>query len=210
MHILFNGCSLTWGDELKNRLEERYSTLVSNYYQAEHVNLSDCGRSNDAITRTTMQWFADGNTTDLAIIQWSIISRFEGYDDLNKRYIHVTVDKKSKWDAYYKQYYYDQLGIDCLYKNYYLLEQYFIKNNIKYFFMFHDCWNQFMDIDSVWKHFIIKKDFHFLRGNLSQQTILKNPLIDNCHFKGTNGGHPNNLGHQAIANYVIKEIDNAL
>lgn len=211
MHLLFNGCSYTWGDELENKLEERFSTLVANHYQAEHANISDCGRSNDAIARTTMEWFADGNTTDLAIIQWTIISRFEGYDDLNKKYFHVTVDKKSKWEHFYKNYYYDQLGVDCLFKNYYLLEQFFIANNIKYVFMFHDCWsNTIINLDSVWKKFIIKKDFHFLRGMFSQNCILINPLIDDCHFKGTKGGHPNALGHQAISNYLIKEIGNAL
>lgn len=207
MHILFNGCSITWGDELKNREQDKFSTLVSDYYSAEHCNLSDCGRSNDAITRTTMQWFADGNTTDLAIIQWTIISRFEGYDDLNKKYIHITVDRKTKWDHFYKKYYYDQLGIDCLYKNYYLLEQYFIKNNIKYFFMFHDCWDDTItNLDSVWKQFLIKKDFHYLRGCDHHNTILK---TDASHFEGTKG-HPNEKGHQAISDYLINEINNAL
>ena len=89
MHIFFNGCSLSWGDELENKLEDRFSTLVANHYQANHVNISDCGRSNDAIARTTMEWFAAGFKTDLAIIQWSVISRFDGYDNLNKKYIHV-------------------------------------------------------------------------------------------------------------------------
>lgn len=215
MHILFNGCSYTWGDELENRIQDRFSTLVADHYKAEHCNLSDCGRSNDAITRTTMQWFADGNTTDLAIIQWSIVSRFEGYDQLNKHYIHVTVDKRGKWDTFYRQYYYNQLGIDCLFKNYYLLEQYFIKNNIKYFFMFHDCWDESIEkTDTVWKNYIIKNDFHYLRGCHYHNTILKNknvknPLSDDIHFKG-NHGHPNELGHRAIADYIIKEIDNAL
>jgi len=106
MKIFFNGCSFTWGDELENNLEERFSTLVANHYQAEHVNISDCGQSNDAIARTTMEWFADGNTTDLAVIQWTIISRFEGYDDSKKKYIHITADRKSKWDHFYRKYYY--------------------------------------------------------------------------------------------------------
>ena len=198
---------MTWGDELENKLEERFSTLVANHYQADYENISDCGRSNDAITRTTMQWFANGNKTDLAIIQWSVISRLEGYDDLNKRYINITVDTKTKWQEFYRKYYHNQLGVDTLFKNYYLLENFFIQNNIPYLFLIHDCWdNTVKNTNSVWKDFIIKKDFHILRDNLRDNLCDKENILDvDIHIR-PNKGHPNPLGHRTIADYVIDTI----
>jgi hypothetical protein len=203
MHIFYNGCSYTWGDELQNKEQERYGTLVSNHYNASHVNISERGRSNDAIARTTMEWFINGNTCDLAIIQWTVISRIDGYDPLRKQYIFVTTQTQTKWAEYYKKYYHDQLGVDTLFKNYYILEQFFIQKNIPYFFLFHDCWNDtIFTLDSVWKNLIIKKDFHVIKGNDYHKTIL-----DEIHFEGTKG-HPNSLGHQSIANYIIDNIGN--
>jgi hypothetical protein len=202
MHILFNGCSYTWGDELEHREQDRFSTLVSNYYKASYNNISDCGRSNDAITRTTMEWFTAGNTCDLAIIQWTIISRIEGYNPQEK-YVCVTTQTPYKWREYYTKYYHDQLGVDNLFKNYYLLEQYFIQQKIPYLFLLHDDWNKIITTtDSIWKQLIIKKDLHFLRGNLSDNDCI---LDLNNNIK-PNKGHPNPLGHQKISQHIIDTI----
>jgi hypothetical protein len=207
MHILFNGCSYTWGDELENREEERYSTLVSNHYCATHSNIAECGVGNDAITRKTIQWFNEGNTCDLAIIQWSLISRIEGYDLDNNRYLCVTTQTQYKWKEYYLKYYHDQLGIDTLFKNYYLLEQFFIQRNIKYFFLIHDCFDDLIyEKNSVWKNLIINKNLNVIRGNKKHNhTILINPCNDNIHFKG-NKGHPNAIGHRIISDYIIDNV----
>lgn len=206
MHILFNGCSYTWGDELDHRERDRFSTLVSNHYNASHSNISDCGVSNDAIARTTMEWFAEGNKCDLAIIQWTVISRIEGYNQKEHQYEHITTQTPKMWKRFYSYYYHHQLGVDTLFKNYYLLEQYFIKNNIKYFFLFHDCWeNIIFDTDSVWKELIVRKDFYCMRGNLHHNnTVLS---IEKNHFTEGNA-HPNELGHQVIANYIIDHNHN--
>jgi len=201
MHILFNGCSFTWGDELKNREQDRFSTLVSNHYHASHTNISHCGHSNDAITRTTMEWFAAGNTCDLAVIQWTVISRIEGYDINYKKYCCITTQTPYKWREYYSKYYHDQLGVDALFKNYYLLEHFFIQRNIPYVFLLHDCWSDtILNIHSVWKEFIIKKELYFLRGN---EEHTDNLLKDNKHIN-SNKGHPNELGHRVIADHIIK------
>jgi len=204
MHILYNGCSYTWGDELKDREQERFSALVSNHYNASHINISECGRGNDAIARTTMEWFVGGNTCDLAIIQWASISRMDGYDPQKQKYFCVTPKCKSKWDEYYKKYYHDQLGVDALFKNYYLLEQFFIQKNIPYFFLIHDCWDDIIfNLNSIWKTLIIKKELHIIKGHDRHKKILDKKL----HFDGTKG-HPSSSGHQAIANYIIDNIGN--
>lgn len=228
MKILFNGCSFTWGDELENREEHRFSTLVSRHYNASHANISACGVSNDAIARTTMEWFDAGNTCDLAIIQWTVISRIEGYNTDRNEYECVTVQSPKKWEGFYKRYYDNQLGVDCVFKNYYILEQYFLKNNIKYLFLFHDRWKKFtpipkdngkqqwteydvvdtmIEIPTVWRNLVVNKNFHFIAGNEMYNGVPADTLIiyKPEHYV-ENGGHPSKLGHQKIAEYIIDNI----
>lgn len=224
MHILFNGCSYTWGDELEYRERDRFSTLVSKHYNASHANISGCGRSNDAIARTTMEWFDAGNTCDVAIIQWTVISRIEGYNTDRNEYECITVQSPKKWQEFYKRYYDHQLGVDCVFKNYYILEQYFLKNNIKYLFLFHDHWKQYtpisksnkhgdkwveydsidpiLDYPCVWRNMIESKNFHFILGNMDENVRI---LWDENHFvKGR--GHPSILGHELLSEYIISQI----
>ena len=46
MKILFHGCSITWGDELEDRENERYSKLVSDKFDTKENNIALCGNSN--------------------------------------------------------------------------------------------------------------------------------------------------------------------
>ncbi len=46
MKILFHGCSITWGDELEDRENERFSKLVCDILCVEENNLAHCGNSN--------------------------------------------------------------------------------------------------------------------------------------------------------------------
>ena len=55
MDILFVGCSITWGDELKDRLNTRYSKLVCDALGANEHNIAECGQSNDWIARRTVE-----------------------------------------------------------------------------------------------------------------------------------------------------------
>ena len=49
MSLCFSGCSITWGDELQNKFLERYSTLVSNHYDARPAKISAGGISIESI-----------------------------------------------------------------------------------------------------------------------------------------------------------------
>ena len=56
MKILFHGCSITWGDELEDRENERYSKLVSDKFDTKENNIALCGNSNDRIVRETIEY----------------------------------------------------------------------------------------------------------------------------------------------------------
>ena len=49
MTIFFNGCSITWGDELEEKEDQRYSTLIGHQLDADVVNIAQAGVSNDWI-----------------------------------------------------------------------------------------------------------------------------------------------------------------
>ena len=78
MSLCFSGCSITWGDELTDRVNERYSTLVSKHYGCEGVNLSQCGISNDCIVRNSINYLQN-NKADIVVIQYTVTSRLEYY-----------------------------------------------------------------------------------------------------------------------------------
>ena len=71
MKIYFDGCSRTWGGELENREQERFSSLICKKLDAEEYNISRGGASNERIVR---QLLVENDITDydLAIIQGAI------------------------------------------------------------------------------------------------------------------------------------------
>ena len=67
--ILYSiGDSVTWGAELENKEQERYSKLVANHLNAIDCNNASAGVSNDYIFRNTMrdinQWCDTGRIWD--------------------------------------------------------------------------------------------------------------------------------------------------
>ena len=74
--ILFDGCSWTWGDELEDKEAHRFSQLLSNMVNMDHVNIAEPLKSNNSILRTTLE-YCEKNTVDIAIIQFSCTSRTE-------------------------------------------------------------------------------------------------------------------------------------
>jgi hypothetical protein len=221
MQIFFNGCSYTWGDELDNRLKERYSRIVSTHFNAREINIARNGVSNDRISRTTMEWFARGNTCDLAVIQWTVISRFESY---NGSYIPVVVQDNT-FKSFYADYYDDQIGVNSTFKNAYLLEQFFISKKIKYIFLWHDCYNRWtMRIERnnagetwkewdkhdimlatpcVWRDLLVKNKFNFIRADPAEKDRC---ILNNETDYVSSKGHPNPQGHQKIAQRIIDSV----
>ena len=246
-NLLFNGCSYTQGSELQGinddfeyRDQHRYSHVISERLGKTYDNISMGGNSNDRITRETLDWFNAGNTCDLAIIQWSHINRLEYISPYAKHpVIFNPIFVITKWkgikkdheetklahDHYYKYCYNPMLGVYNFYKNLYILEQFFEKNNINYFmiklspsfFMGNQISKSLLNDDPndltnfYWKT-LCKHDFFnipSIRDTMIDIQDKKNFTPDYRHlgYQFLTGGHPSELGHQRIADFIISKID---
>jgi len=88
--IVFNGCSFTYGDELKGSRHPdgfEYDTHAEHTYAHKlaymlrgsgYLNLAQNGSSNDKIFRRTMEFLlTTSKPIDLLVVQWSTFGRFE-------------------------------------------------------------------------------------------------------------------------------------
>jgi len=244
-NILFNGCSYTFGGELEgldNDLEyrrtHRFSHLVANHFGMTYDNISIPGICNDLIVEDTIQWFREGNTCDVAIIQLTYPERTVWYDNEKKSYnirpniIDISKNFRMKRivssdqiarvsksievsKKYYTSIYCDYLGCQNYYKNVFLLKTYFSLKNIPHVILssapppksdigWNMMCNNVMIKNILGVSGIIgdKKDHpHYFCENYAEK--LKFHKNYNMYLVG---GHPNELGHQKIADYIIGEI----
>lgn len=93
-NVYVNGCSWTFGGELEGlegdheyREKHRWSQVIEDRCGVTVFNDSENGISNDGIVRKTMQWFAAGNTCDIALVQMTLMNRMEWMNEkTNKKY----------------------------------------------------------------------------------------------------------------------------
>ena len=204
--ILFDGCSWTWGDELENREKDRFSTLVSDHIGKNHTNISERGKSNDGILRTTIE-YCENNTVDLAIIQFTKISRREILDSKGERYIRLNVGNRDDASVLY----FENLNTNAddlanFYKNKFLLEHFFKVKGIPYYFV---CLNQKKDLlykrnPSSWQKMSDTKPVTSLYTLFGGNKYDGTPYFNYPHAE--RGGHPNIRGHQKIAEHILQNI----
>tara|TARA_B100001113_G_C20925908_1_gene542161 strand:- start:47 stop:655 length:609 start_codon:yes stop_codon:yes gene_type:complete len=201
--ILFDGCSWTRGDELKDPEKCRFSTLVSD--GKDHVNLSWNGKSNDGILRTTME-FCERNTVDIAIIQFTVFSRTEFRCEKTDNYfpIGVGVKKspaKEKSEIYYEYLHNNNLHMANYHKNKFLLESYFKSKGIKYYFVNLERYRDTVKtIPSSWYNMMDKNPVVSLRSLLGDKDLFPENY---CLEKR---GHPNEKGHKIISDHILEFI----
>ena len=205
MDILFVGCSITWGDELKDRLNTRYSKLLCDALGANEYNVAECGTRNDWIARRTVEETRK-RRYDRIYVQLTVPSRMEYFtEDGIHKFSHQLVKQKEKehytegrW--YYKMVWNRQLGIENMYKNKFIIEN-AVDFRTQLVFLFADCcpegkkkhrnlheksyWNQLCKIDSTW----IWKD-------------ILGPYPTTIDMMGERG-HPLEPAHLKIANHLI-------
>lgn len=231
-NILFCGCSYAFGDELqaqhhyfqtgeklkhaylggKYQFENRYSRLVANHFGAKDFNLSGCGFANDLIVAKTVEFVNDQFHPDLAIIQFSHPTRFLGFDNMyGWRSIlpsgtegDMSLLLKTAEKFFYKYVYHDKMAMMHYWRNMYLLQEMFKAKGIEYFFLRcagdttpDDLFHPYLDRSRI------------LEKNMWQHLLEQyNPKYRVSKIKGiTPGGHPNELGHKKIADYLINTIE---
>ena len=192
--ILFDGCSWTWGDELENREETRFSSLIGQ----DHVNLGQCGKSNDGILRTTLD-FCEKNEVDIAVIQFTLISRREIMRETGNKYYNITPHGKDDRSIEY----YRNLRTrpdDCAnyYKNKFILEQYFKNKGIRYYFVNLTKPKDALDFqNSTWYDISDKKSVVSLKSVIGRMRTHPEHYVIS---------HPNEKGHELIAEHINENI----
>ena len=202
--ILFDGCSWTWGDELENREEKRFSTLVakkglmSKDIIRDHANIGQCGKSNDGILRTTID-FCEKNEVDIAVIQFTLISRREIMRETENKYYHINPHgKDDRSIEYYKNLHTRQDDCANYYKNKFILEQYFKSKQIKYYFVDLTKPKDALDFqNSSWYEICDKKPVISLKSVIGRMRMNPENYVT---------GHPNEKGHKLIADHIYENI----
>jgi len=222
--LFFSGCSYTFGDELGDRFNQRFSKLVSDHYECNHLNIGECGYSNDAIVRKTIKYL-EHNKPDVVVIQFTVISRLEYFTSRgqieNWCVQYPTGVDKTKINRYYISVYNDIVGCENFWKNVFLFDSYCKSRGIKYVSLVADHYdillqrpekryhriNGFGDHNNIgyWRSLcdgIHPFCLHYnLLGDIQDSRFWSN------YSHGKRGGHPTVKGHQLIADKVIDLID---
>jgi len=198
MKILYNGCSITWGDELTDRENQRYSRLVSNHYNAEEVNLASNGISNDRIVRESIAYL-DKNSVDLIVVQFTLHTRIEWFKkdgSILDMHIH---QKRHPAPFYYKWIFNDYNGIENMWKNLVLFDTYCTQKGIRYIPLLADHHQKELELKNNWQELYHGKSLtHLHRG------VLKGYIPENFTLSNN---HPSVIGHKVIAEKIIELID---
>ena len=187
--ILFDGCSWTYGDGVDPQY--RFADLIGG------INIGECGKSNDGILRTTINCLERNHMIDTVIIQWTVNLRTEfrkpdapAYDFIGRAAVdHATGHRKKIASEYYKNIYNSNHALDNFYKNQFLMETYLRSKNLRYYMMTID--EEPEGFGSVW--------------GSSYPTNIRKLVGDHTIRDG--GGHPNQDGHQLIADHICANID---
>ena len=213
MKIVFAGCSYTAGGELENPEEERFSRLVCNRLGAEEYNVSRNGYSNDLLFHKFLKFSTTCGKPDVAVIQWTHMSRWQMWDDDQDDWETLNINKKYKlqWNAvrYYRHVYTDQHGIENYWKNVYLAKQYCKDNDIKLIMMnkCDDITRQTRSIDYVSPYqSLCKNKIAFIFGDIVP--FSKSMTLAERQEYWMEHRHPSPKGHQLIADYLIQCFDN--
>ena len=203
MFLYFNGCSYTKGLELDDWERDRFSTLVSNHFKADHLNHARSGQSNDKIVLRSLE-FLENNSCDYAIIMLTHCQR-NTFCGPKKSYPSLDRD-------FYEKYYDDLLRLNGdvgrlnFYKNRYILEQEFKKRNIPLLLLqYHDVKGK-----NLWRRMCngeiqtVSGEKKSLLGIFGNKKYYYNDNKKEILF------HFNIKGHRKIADYIIGELTSTI
>lgn len=209
--FLFSGCSYTWGDELENYLDDRYSRIVTDHYQKKSVNISECGISNDNIVRRTIDWL-ENTTAEVVVIQFTVQQRLELFDEEGNIVKCTPQSIRTKQQkVYYKDVYTDQIGAENLWNNVFLWDSYCKARGQKYVSLLADHYDDAIRFPDR----MYEKGFGKWRRLCRDcmPTMVNNGILGlmkqypQHYVGGVNGGHPSVKGHIKMADKVVELID---
>ena len=196
MKIYFDGCSNTWGAELAEPEESRYSRLVSEHFGAEEHNIARRGGSDKRVLRNLLE--TDLSEFDYIIVQMTCKNRTEYWCDNKKRWMGINLDSILRkgverklngsffWIDYFKHVYTDKLA------------------NINQLTYYHAMRN------------VLKDKKHIIIGINGWGHVIQAPVdMKFTNFKCNNSikyepaphGHVTKEGHKIIAEVIIKHIE---
>ena len=215
MKIYFDGCSFTWGSELKNNKEERYSRLMCDALDAEECNYSEQGGSNDRIVRNLL---VENNIEEynLAVIQMTYPVRTEYWDE--------------QWIKVNPKYNFARWLLDPSHRRVQKEKARILKKEVNPFYAKIDkLGEKFVDHGNHWMYHYkyIHNDYYSqVKENIQSQTIRDHCKAHNVpvilltintwskvnfdYMVKLNGktraekGHPNEKGHRVIADSLLK------
>ena len=209
--LCFSGCSITFGDELRDPANERFSKLVSGHYGVEENNISECGISNDLIVRRTIQHLERHPEIDYVCLQFTVHSRLEYFDERGVSVKFTPQKRKGKSILFYKYLWNDCLGAENFWKNVFLFDSYCKSKGIKYVSLVADHYEYVLRRPETmytigtgyWRSMCDGLRPVFIQHDL-MKTTMDHP---ENYANGPNGGHPSAIGHKIIAEKVIGLID---
>ena len=195
MRIFCNGCSWTWGSELRNREKSKYSTLLAESLNAKVVNIAKSGTSLHRLLRSTYEQ-CDPTKYDLAVLQFTLAARTEYYvpgmhEYRENRFLRC-IPRSPYWPKLLRNTEDHSDYINSYYKTAYTVE------------MAHTF--EFMVFQALQDHFA-RHNVPVVTMTLNNESVLPFDLkINTSDIPRAEGGHPNELGHRIIT----KKIENVI
>ena len=188
--ILFSGCSITYGDELENPKKDRFSK--------NHVNISRCGLSNDMIVMRTIEYIEENPDVEYVVTQFTVPRRSTYYENEWKSITPWTKNIESS--VYYKYLDSQELRNMNLWKNVYVLDQY-LRDIPHYFWRLSERSEEKSKKQSIFEKLVPWSDM------VTLYDLIGIPETSPQHYVT---GHPNEKGHDLIAQHLQGVVPNSL
>jgi len=188
--ILFSGCSITYGDELENRIEDRFSK--------HHINIAECGISNDMIVMKTIEHLEQNHSVDFVVVQFTVPRRSTYWKNKWKSITPWHDDTESR--VYYKYLDSQELRMMNLWKNVYILDQY-LRDIPHYFWRLGEGSEKTCKNKSIFEKVVPWSDM------VTLYDLIGTPVNTPNHYVT---GHPNKKGHDLIAQHLQGVVPNSL
>jgi len=204
--LVVSGCSFTKGYGLADPENSSWPRVLANYFNLNCVNLAQEGAGNDYISNVAVEYAITHDPQEcFFILAYSDFLRLD-FCNLNDEMVHVTPSSR-KWPSIRDVIYPTLANNNYLFKKFLLqvikTQAWFEQNNISYMMV--------SGITTVNRRVILESDTESICNKISHN--YKN--FENINFNviiredgKLPDGHPNELGHQLIANTLkdwIKE-----